>query len=507
MAAVVIAGWALMLWRKQQHRHAVLVLTLSALTIRLFAATLDPFLNYWDEVYHAAVAKNMVHHPFTPMLYTESAMPITTTDWTRMHIWLHKPPFFLWQMAASVCLFGNEPWAVRIPSALWTAALVPVTYRIAQLLTADRLGAFIAAALTTFCCAIQELTSGALGTDHNDAIFISVVACSYWTLLEWTQRSTWRWALTTGLFTGCAVLTKWYVGAFVLLPWGLIILHRRLAQPALSQFVAGCTLASVLVCAWIANMTLRFPQESAYQWWFKAQHFTVAMDSHEGPWYFHFNAISTLLWPLAWWSLLPALIWLIWSAHHIEQRIFLLATLVPVHLFFGLAATKMLGYTLVLLPLYLTATGHALSSLTKLIKPIPIQRWITALAVVALALALLDIEYSEEHHTVYAAPTGNQVHRRQQLAVPEAEALLLLHLHGPEKDVLFGLPKGYDVQFMFRYGYQCMAIIPTTQEVQQLTRKGYEVVVLQDGRSLDLFPPGVRVITDDMVLFPRIARL
>lgn len=73
--------------------------------------------------------------------------------------------------------------------------------------------------------------------------------------------------------------------------------------------------------------------------------------------------------------------------------------------------------------------------------------------------------------------------------------------------MLFGLPKGYDVQFMFRYGYQCMAIIPTTQEVQQLTRKGYEVVVLQDGRSLDLFPPGVRVITDDMVLFPRIARL
>jgi len=45
---------------------------MGALGVRIFAAMLDPFLNTWDEQFHALVAKNMMANPFKPMLYAES---------------------------------------------------------------------------------------------------------------------------------------------------------------------------------------------------------------------------------------------------------------------------------------------------------------------------------------------------------------------------------------------------------------------------------------------------
>ena len=109
---------AVVLRKREKPGLALLLLTLAASGLRLFAATLDPFLNQWDECFHAVVAHNMIADPFTPVLHAEGAMPVTG-HWMQAHVWLHKPPFFLWQMAASVQLFGAEPWVVRIPSVLW----------------------------------------------------------------------------------------------------------------------------------------------------------------------------------------------------------------------------------------------------------------------------------------------------------------------------------------------------------------------------------------------------
>jgi hypothetical protein len=73
--------------------------------------------------------------------------------------------------------------------------------------------------------------------------------------------------------------------------------------------------------------------------------------------------------------------------------------------------------------------------------------------------------------------------------------------------VLFNMPAVFDVQFMFRYGYQSMRKIPAAHVVDRLRQKGYTVKALQDGSAMDDFPPGVEVIPDSVFTFPAIARL
>jgi len=237
--ALTLGAVAVVLHCQGRYRPALLLLTLAALILRLWACFLDPFLCYWDEVFHGMVGKNMVAHPFKPMLYTEPDMPVTN-NWSLMHVWLHKPPFFLWQIALSIGLFGPEPWAVRLPSAFWMTVYIPLVYRITHLLLSKedagirRNTAFGAALLLTFSYYVLELTAGAILTEHNDTIFFAMVALSWWGYLEFLRSPSYRWALLTGMFSACAILTKWYFGAIVFLPWTI-----RLALATGTQALVG----------------------------------------------------------------------------------------------------------------------------------------------------------------------------------------------------------------------------------------------------------------------------
>jgi 4-amino-4-deoxy-L-arabinose transferase len=71
-----------------------------------FVCSLDLFLHDWDEQYHALVAKNMMSDLFNPVLYRNELLAGDSGDWFLTHIWLHKQPLFLWQMALSQKIFG-----------------------------------------------------------------------------------------------------------------------------------------------------------------------------------------------------------------------------------------------------------------------------------------------------------------------------------------------------------------------------------------------------------------
>lgn len=47
---------------KEKNILSVVFLGLTAICIFSFSALLDPFLNLWDERFHALVAKNMMNH-------------------------------------------------------------------------------------------------------------------------------------------------------------------------------------------------------------------------------------------------------------------------------------------------------------------------------------------------------------------------------------------------------------------------------------------------------------
>lgn len=509
--AITLGASSVLLHFKDKHKLALVLLTLAALTLRLWACFLDPFLNHWDEVFHGMVAKNMVSDPFKPMLFSEAEMPVTG-NWSMMHIWLHKPPFFLWQIALSIGLFGAEPWAVRIPSALWMTILVPVVYRMAVLLLSDntprltRNTAFGAALFTTFCFYVQELVSGATATEHNDTVFFACIACATWAYLEFLRSGAYRWAVLMGLFSACAMLTKWYFGAIVFLPWTIRLLHARPFMAEFKKLATAVACLAIPVLSWVLYITFRFPAEAAHEWSFKAQHFTIPMDGHAGPWHYHFDAINELLYPLNWWIVLIGIALLVLRIRDRDRRILIISIVLSTHVFFALAATKMLGYTMFLYPLYLIAAAHAIALPFEHIEANRPRQLGLALSFSVLAGFLLNIEVTQDRHTIHEPADDHQLHRRQHLAVRDAEPLIMAQLGDPDRTILFNVPKVYDIQFMFRNGVLCMRGVPSEAEVERLRAKGYTIKVLQDGLDVGTFPPGIEVIPDSVVTFPSIAR-
>jgi len=202
------------------------LLLLSALLLRLLIISLDPFLHEWDERYHALVAKNMVTNPFKPMLVVHPIMAYNMLDWSNSHIWVHKQPLFLWQMAASMKVFGINEIAMRLPSAIMSTGLVWLTYDLCKnWVPKHNEVAFIAAFLTTFSAYTLELVSGRFSLDHNDLAFVFYVTCSFWAWTRYVHEgSRLKWAVLVGLFVGLAVLNKWLTGYLVFGGWGLYLL-------------------------------------------------------------------------------------------------------------------------------------------------------------------------------------------------------------------------------------------------------------------------------------------
>ncbi|MFZ1686933.1 MAG: glycosyltransferase family 39 protein [Flavobacteriales bacterium] len=503
--SLLFAGTAMVLQTRERHRWALLALSIAALVLRITAAFLDPFLNDWDEVFHAIVAKNMMAHPLTPMLYTETAMPLDGT-WSRAHFWLHKPPFFLWQMAISLKIFGLHVWAVRLPSVLWTTLLVPVVWRMGCLLR-DQWTGFVAATLATFAYLLQELASGALNTDHNDAIFIATVACSWWAWLEFVRSPTWRWAAVAGLFAACAVFTKWYIGLSVFVPWGLWVLNGKFKPERVKGLLVAGGVMLLPVLAWIAHMVRWFPVEAAHEWSYKAEHFGTAMDGHRGTAMFHLDVIADLVPPFAWWIVLPAVAWLVWQTKLAAHRIFVVSLVVAIHIFFMLAQTKMVCYTMVLFPLYAIAIGNALRSICE---ALPWERYrqpLLVLATMALAYFTLDPERTQARHSIEPSPLADHRWRKQALEVMHDIPQLQQFVSTAGKPVVFNMRMNHHLRYMFTTGIEAWAKLPSSEDVARLRAKGYTVFVLQDGAPQTSLPAGTRMVPDSVFAISHDMRL
>jgi 4-amino-4-deoxy-L-arabinose transferase-like glycosyltransferase len=292
IVSLLLAGLSVYCSYSGRHKWSLAGLFFAAFFVRLFMAHVDPFLHDWDERFHALVARNMMHDPFRPMLRVTDWVPYDYRLWSDNHIWLHKQPLFMWQMALSMKIFGVSEFAIRYSAVVMGSIGVLMIYRISFLATANRQVAFIAALLTCFSYFPLELMSGHLGMDQNDTAFSFYALASMWAYAEYFDKRTVRYALLTGLFAGCAILVKWLPGLLVFSGWAIILLSNFTKETFKSQmahFLLAMFICTVVALPWQLYVLHAFPEEATYEFSQYTIRLHEAYQGYTGTWLFYIS--------------------------------------------------------------------------------------------------------------------------------------------------------------------------------------------------------------------------
>lgn len=360
---LVFATLSFILWQKGQRPLALFSLFVAAFLLRFCICSLDTFLHLWDERFHALVAKNMMQHPFTPMLRAQLDLPNSDKDWAHCHIWLHKQPLFLWQMALSMKLFGISEWALRLPSVLMGALLVFPIYRIGAILFNPNTG-YYGALLWSFAFFQLELTTGTYGMDHNDVAFSFYVGCSAWAFFEHavSDHHKLRWALLAGLFSGCAILCKWLTGGMIFGAWLVwLISNSEWKRPTSYRYLLQALgVTALIVLPWQIYAYSAFPKQYAFEMAYNFKHIWKVVEGHKGPWNFYFELLDEHFGPKLWAAVPLGIVAVFWGRPFPPARLllpFALLILLPYCFFSFVAKTKIISYTFCVAPLIYVVIG------------------------------------------------------------------------------------------------------------------------------------------------------
>lgn len=340
----------------KKEKIAVFFLFLGAIGIGFFSASLNEFLSIWDEQFHALVAKNMTLDPFFPKLFPDNILPYDYKNWAGNYIWLHKQPLFLWQIALSIKIFGTTELAVRIPSILLHAIIPLFVFRIGQITINKNVG-FIAAILITVAYFPLELINGRYATDHNDIAFLFYVTGSFWAWFEYNKSKKIKYLILIGLFSGSAVLVKWLMGLIVYVIWSITnCMHHRLNffnKQHLYPIIKSFLISLLIFLPWQIYIHTNFPREASYELALNGRHFFEAIEGHSGGFNYHFKEGLQTLYGSG--DAIPfliiiGLIIIIQKSNEIKQRLFILIAIIFTYLFFSIAETKMIGFTIIMMP-------------------------------------------------------------------------------------------------------------------------------------------------------------
>lgn len=465
----------------KQETHALYFLVTAAFALFSFAAFLDPFLNLWDERFHALVAKNMLEHPLQPTLYADPVVQMAYDRWDRAIVWLHKQPLFLWQIALSFKLFGVSEFTLRLPSIALLSVSVYAIYRSGKLLVNGQVG-FLASTLFISSFYIQELISGRQQLDVNDAAFLGYITLSIWSLLEYLNSKNKRWLILIGLFSGAAILCKWLVGLFVYLIWGIFKLLSKEWQPR-QQLEIGASLAvsTIIALPWQIYSHAKYPKAAAEEMAYNSAHFCTAIEGHEGNWWYHFEQMNSIYGSWVLWVILPALVAFWAYSKDKKQSLALILSLIFLYVFFSMAATKMPSFTIVGAPIIFTALAAAIYyPLNKLYQRFNLQTIKNSsfiLVVLILVATRVDLQTIERTH-FNANGTNEYVEKLS------SNRLLFTSLNLPENSVLLNVKGRHYIEAMFYTGLPAYNFIPETAELQRLIKNGKMLYIFKREATL-----------------------
>ena len=477
---LAIGGYAAATWSFLRHRPrlSLALLLLTALVLRCFSASAN-YLHPWDERYHALVAKHLFEHPLTPTLYDTALLPYNPSDWETNHVWLHKPPLALWLMAACVKLFGAIPFVIRIPSIVLSTLGIALTWSIARRLFNQRI-AFLAALFHALCGILIAQSSGWFSTDHMDTIFIFFIELGIFFAVLQREKFRWRYVVLAGVAIGLALLTKWAAAMIVFPVWLALMWHyQSLWKTALAGLVMFA-IAMAMAEPWQIHTRHAFPTEykieSQYNW----QHLFVAVEGHNGPWYYHLGKAYEFYGAMVYPAMILAI--LLFFRRRLPKGTG------PILLWFGityvvftLAATKMGGYVLIAAPAVFILMALVLAYLQdQAEQKRETKPWVAILFMIfAIASGIPVIQRLNLFNHVPPEPPWAAPLRTVERQLPSTPTVIFNDAH--------------PIETMFDTNVIAYEKLPTPDDIAKIS--GYAIVILhQTGTPLPPAPDNARII-------------
>jgi len=250
-------------------------------------------IKYWDELFHAIVARNMTKHPLMPTLYEQPYLPYDYTNWTANHIWLHKPPIPLWQIAMSYYMFGVNSFALRLPSALFSGLSVFITFATGSELYDKKVG-FVAAFLFAINPLIMGLVHGYIFSDHINIAIVFWVQLSCYLLIKGIKTGKTKYYILCGIAQGLGYLSKSYLcmvafvimaGIFILTKIGLLKAYRENIS---IRKIAFQLLSSIIISLpWVIFCLIKYPKEFIQENNMVLAHLYTEVEIWRKPWDCH----------------------------------------------------------------------------------------------------------------------------------------------------------------------------------------------------------------------------
>jgi 4-amino-4-deoxy-L-arabinose transferase len=503
---LVISSLALiasvLLFHTGRSRGALLLLFLASLGLGFFVGGLDDFLVLWDEQYHALVAKNMMSHPFKPSLYSDPILDYDYRTWTANHIWLHKQPLFLWQIALSLKIFGVNELAVRIPSIVMHAAAVVMVYRIGKISVSSATG-FYGALFFAVSYYILELAAGKFATDHNDIAFLFYVTAAFWAWFEYQRSQNKYWLIAIGIFSGFAVLVKWLTGMLIYAVWLIVTASSNSANffrmKTLRPMLISFFISLAVFIPWQLYVLHAFPDEARYEFHLNTAHFFSVIENHGGNYLFHFNAIKNIYGSgfLVPFLLLGGLIVYCKKSPEKKYCIASVSAIIITYTFYTIAATKMTSFCIIVSPFVFLGMGaltdSAMTILTRKIKWRNAVITLKLIAVLLICFFIFDLNRIANYHT--SMKPHDNCNRDADTKQMKMINQISRHMAGNGYAVFnCDLRVNGHIAVMFYTGCVAYGFIPDQKQISKIKASRYKMIIVDNGILPDY------IINDEEIL-------
>lgn len=395
-------------FNNKNYTWSLIYLTIGGVFLRVFVLLLNNYINGWDEIFHALVAKNMSSNPFHPMLYKNPILNFDEFSWVSGQTWLHKQPLFLWQIALSIKLFGANVIALRIPSIIMSGLLVLIIYDIGKTTINYKVG-YYAALLFVFSSYSIDLANGAVHTDHNDMAFLFYVSASIWAWTRYENTNSKHkqlFLILVGVFSGCAVLNKWLVGLLVYFGWGLSILlikERRVEFINYKNMIISFAISLIIFIPWQIYIFFTFKELALHEYKLNTRHLFEVIEDHGGDFWYHFFE-TTNLYGINKFYVLLSLIFYIFYIRKSTYKVAFLSFITCIFLFYTIASTKMPTFTFVLLSIGYVVLGLVFERLMSFfienvkVKYKGVKTFITITFIALIMIPIFNLNKIEEQH-------------------------------------------------------------------------------------------------------------